>query len=326
MLVTGATGFVGAAVARRLLAAGCTVRVLVRPDSDRRNLEGLSVSIVTGDLGDVASLDRAVSGCRGLYHVAADYRLWVKDSAAMYRTNVEGTRALLQAAGRAGVERVVYTSSVATLGTHADGTPADEDTAVTLDDMIGHYKRSKYMAEEVVRELAGGGLPVVIVNPSTPVGPRDIKPTPTGRLVVDALTGRMPAYVDTGLNIVHVDDVADGHLLAYQRGAVGRRYVLGGDDMTLREILKECAQIAGRGPPWLELPHDVVLPIAYLAEAWARLTGGTPRTTVDGVRLSRKRMFFSSARAEQELGYRSRGGRAALRDAAAWFKTEGYVQ
>jgi dihydroflavonol-4-reductase len=325
-LVTGATGFVGAAVARRLLAAGHTVRVLVRPDSDRQNLEGLSVSVVIGDLGDVASLDRAVSGCRGLYHVAADYRLWVKDPAAMYRTNVEGTRALLQAAGRAGVERVVYTSSVATLGTHADGTPADEDTTAALDDMIGHYKRSKYMAEDVVRELAGGGLPVVIVNPSTPVGPRDIKPTPTGRLIVDALTGRMPAYVDTGLNIVHVDDVADGHLLAYQRGAVGRRYVLGGDDMTLREILKECAQIAGRRPPWLELPHDVVLPIAYLAEAWARLTGGTPRTTVDGVQLSRKRMFFSSARAEEELGYRSRGGRAALRDAAAWFKTQGYVQ
>ena len=242
-----------------------------------------------------------------------------------YRANVDGTRALLQAAGRAGVERVVYTSSVATLGTHAGGTPADEETTATLDDMIGHYKRSKFMAEQAVKELAAGGLPVVIVNPSTPVGPGDIKPTPTGRVIVDALTGRMPAYVDTGLNIVHVDDVADGHLLAYQRGTVGRRYVLGGDDMSLREILTECAHIAGRRPPWLELPHDVVLPIAYLAEAWARITGGTPRTTVDGVRLSRKRMYFSSARAQSELGYRSRGGRAAIRDAAGWFKTNGYL-
>jgi dihydroflavonol-4-reductase len=326
ILVTGATGFVGAAVARRLLAAGCSVRVLVRPDSDRQNLEGLSVTTVTGDLGDPASLDRAVSGCRGLYHVAADYRLWVRNPAAMYRTNVDGTRALLEAAGRAGIERIVYTSSVATLGARLDGSPADEDTASTLGDMIGHYKRSKYMAEEVVRELVAGGLPVVIVNPSSPVGPRDIKPTPTGRLVVDALSGRMPAFVDTGLNVVHVDDVADGHLLAYQRGVVGRRYVLGGDDMTLREILTECARIAGRREPWLQLPHDVVLPIAYVAEAWARVTGGTPRVTVDGVRLSRKRMFYSSARAEIELGYRSRGGRAALRDAAAWFTTHGYVQ
>jgi dihydroflavonol-4-reductase len=326
ILVTGATGFVGAAVARRLLAARIDVRVLVRPQSDRHNLEGLAVTTVTGDLADPASLDKAVAGCSGLYHVAADYRLWVKDPAAMYRANVDGTRALLQAAGRAGVERVVYTSSVATLGTHADGTPASEETTATLDDMIGHYKRSKFMAEQAVDELAAGGLPVVIVNPSTPVGPGDIKPTPTGRMIVDALTGRMPAYVDTGLNIVHVDDVAEGHLLAYQRGTVGRRYVLGGDDMSLREILTECARISGRRPPWLELPHDVVLPIAYLAEAWARITGSTPRTTVDGVRLSRKRMYFSSARAESELGYRSRGGRAAIRDAASWFSTNGYLQ
>src|SRR5665213_2885081 len=248
VLVTGASGFVGSAVMRALLAQGRAVRVLVRPRSDKFNLQNLAVERREGALEDPASLAAALSGCGALYHVAADYRLWVKDPAAMYRANVDGTRALLQAAGRAGVERMVYTSSVATLGTHADGTPADEDTVATLDDMIGHYKRSKFMAEQAVNELAAAGLPVVIVNPSTPVGPGDIKPTPTGRLIVDALTGRRPAYVDTGLNIVHVDDVAEGHLLAYQRGTIGRRYVLGGDDMSLREILTECARVSGRRP------------------------------------------------------------------------------
>jgi dihydroflavonol-4-reductase len=326
VLVTGATGFVGAAVARHLTAAGCAVRVLVRPGSDRRNLDGLGVSVVTGDLTDRATLGPAVAGCDGLFHVAADYRLWVRDRAAMYRTNVEGTRAIMLAAADAGVRRIVYTSSVATLGTRPDGRPADEDTPVALPDMIGPYKRSKYMAEEAVRVLAGAGLPVVIVNPSTPVGPGDIKPTPTGRMIVDALAGRMPAYVDTGLNIVHVDDVAAGHVQAFERGTVGRRYVLGGVDMPQREILAECARIAGRSPPRIRVPHGVVLPIAYLAEAWARVRGTTPLTTVDGVRLSRKRMYFSSARAERELGYRARGATEALRDAAAWFERHGYVR
>ena len=212
MLVTGATGFVGSAVVRRLVASGVAVRALVRPGSDQRNLEGLPVTVVTGDLTDLASLQRALAGCQGLFHVAADYRLWVRNPAAMYQTNVEGTRALLQAAARAGLERIVYTSSVATLGLRADGQPSDEDTEASLTDMIGHYKRSKYLAEEVVRELARDGVPVVIVNPSTPAGPGDVKPTPTGRMIVDALAGRMPAYVDTGLNMVHVDDVAAGHL------------------------------------------------------------------------------------------------------------------
>jgi dihydroflavonol-4-reductase len=325
VLVTGATGFVGSAVVRRLLARGEHVRVLVRPGSDQRNLDGLSVTTVAGDLTDRASLDRALAGCGGLFHVAADYRLWVRDPSALYRANVDGTRAILQAAGRAGVERVVYTSSVATLGTRSDGRPADEDESPSLADMTGHYKRSKFLAEEIARQLAAEGVPVVIVNPSTPVGPRDLKPTPTGQLIVDAVSGRMPAYVDTGLNVVHVDDVADGHLLAYDRGVVGRRYVLGGTDMTLLDILLECARVAGRRAAPVRLPHGVVLPVAYVAEAWAYITGRTPRTTVDGVRMSRKHMYFSSARARRELGYAARDTRDALRDAADWFRTHGYV-
>jgi dihydroflavonol-4-reductase len=325
MLVTGATGFVGSAVVRRLVASGVAVRALVRPGSDQRNLEGLPVTVVTGDLTDPASLQRALAGCQGLFHVAADYRLWVRNPAAMYQTNVEGTRALLQAAARAGLERIVYTSSVATLGLRADGQPSDEDTEASLTDMIGHYKRSKYLAEEVVRELARDGVPVVIVNPSTPAGPGDVKPTPTGRMIVDALAGRMPAYVDTGLNMVHVDDVAAGHLLAYERGVVGRRYVLGAEDMTLQEILGELARISGRRAPRIRLPHRAVLPVAHLAEGWARITGRDPGITVDGVRLAKKRMFFSSARAQRELGYRPGEARGALRDAAAWFRAHGYV-
>jgi dihydroflavonol-4-reductase len=304
VLVTGATGFVGSAVVRRLVASSVAVRALVRPGSNQRNLEGLPVTVVTGDLTDPASLQRALAGCKGLFHVAADYRLWVRDPAAMYHTNVEGTRALLQAAARAGLERIVYTSSVATLGLRADGQPSDEDTESSLADMIGHYKRSKYLAEEVVRELA---------------------PTPTGRMIVDALAGRMPAYVDTGLNMVHVDDVAAGHLLAYERGTVGRRYVLGAEDMTLQEILGELARISGRRPPRFRIPHTAVLPVAHLAEGWARISGREPGITVDGVRLAKKRMFFSSARAQRELGYRPGEARAALRDAAVWFRANGYV-
>jgi dihydroflavonol-4-reductase len=324
-LVTGATGFVGAAVTRALLAAGLPARVLARRNSDRRNLAGLDVEIAEGSLEDAGSLVRAVEGCRYLFHVAADYRLWVPDPAAMFRVNVEGTRALMEAALAAGVERIVYTSSVATLGLVAGGV-ADEATPSSLGDMIGPYKQSKFAAEAAVRVLiAERALPAVIVNPSTPVGPGDLKPTPTGRLIVEAAKGKMPGYVDTGLNLVHVDDVAAGELLAAEHGAIGERYILGGDDMSLAEILGEVARAVGRRPPMLKIPYAMILPIAAGAEAMARLTGREPFTTLDGVRMSRKKMYFSSAKAMRELGYAPRPARQAIADAVKWFETNGYL-
>jgi dihydroflavonol-4-reductase len=325
-LVTGATGFVGAAVARALLREQWQVRVLVRRGSDRRNLKSLDVEVSEGDLTDMDSLQRAAQGCDGLFHVAADYRLGARDPAQLYRANVEGTRNVLSAAHRSGVQRIVYTSSVATIGIPADGTPGDEQSANSLDNMIGHYKRSKYLAEEVVREAAQDGISVVIVSPSTPVGPGDVKPTPTGLLVLDAAAGRMPAYVDTGLNIVHVDDVAAGHLLAYERGRPGERYILGGQDMSLREILEAIARLEGRSPPRIRLPYGVVLPIAYLAEGFARLSGRSGRITLEGVRMSRKKMFFSSAKAVRELGYRWRPPVQAFEDAIRWFRDNGMLK
>jgi dihydroflavonol-4-reductase len=324
-LVTGATGFVGAAVARALLAEGWQVRVLVRGASDHRNIASLPVAQAVGDLTDAASLEPALEGCEAAFHVAADYRLWAPQPRELYRTNVDGTSNLLDAARRAGVRRIVYTSSVATVGIPADGRPGAEDSPAGLADMIGHYKRSKLLAEERAREAAGGGVPVVIVNPSTPIGPGDVKPTPTGQIVLDAARGRTPAYVDTGLNIVHVDDVAAGHLLAYHRGRIGERYILGGEDMTLRQILTLIAQLAGRRPPRIRLPHGAVLPVAYVAELYARLTGRRTRVTVEGVRMARKRMFFSSAKAVQELGYRWRPPAEAFSDALRWFKDNGYL-
>jgi dihydroflavonol-4-reductase len=325
-LVTGATGFVGAAVARALLAAGHEVRVLARPSSDRRNLAGLDVAVAEGSLEDAASLGRAVAGCRYLFHVAADYRLWVPDPAAMFRANVDGTRELMLAALGAGVERIVYTSSVATLGLIKDGI-ADEAAPSGEADMIGPYKRSKFLAEQVVSELvAGRGLPAVIVNPSTPVGPGDVKPTPTGRIVVEAAKGKMPGYVDTGLNIVHVDDVAAGQLLAAERGRVGERYILGGDNLSLVDILGEVARAVGRRPPALKIPYAVVLTIAAGAEMMARITGREPFTTLDGVRMSRKKMYFSSAKAMRELGYAPRPAKDAIADAIVWFEANGYLQ
>jgi len=327
-LVTGATGFVGSAVVRALLDAGEVPRVLVRPESDRRNLDGLGVDLAEGDLRDAASLARACRGCQALFHVAADYRLWVPRPEEIYAANVDGTRALMQAAGAAGVARIVYTSSVATLGFNRDGSPADEATPAALADMIGHYKRSKFLAEEVVRGMVTeAGLPAVIVNPSTPIGPRDIKPTPTGRMIVEAARGRIPAFVDTGLNVVHVADVAAGHLLAFERGRIGERYILGGENLAFAEILGSIARLRGRPPPRLRLPHGLVLPIAHAAEAWARLTGGAePFVTVDGLRMSKKRMFFTSAKAETVLGYRARPAEAALADAVTWFREAGYLE
>ena len=326
-LVTGATGFVGSAVVRALIDAGEAPRVLVRPASDRRNLEGLDVELAEGDLRDPGSLARACRGCQALFHVAADYRLWVPRPEEIYAANVDGTRALMEAAGEAGVARIVYTSSVATLGLNRDRSPADETAPASLSDMIGPYKRSKFLAEEVVREMvSGAGLPAVIVNPSTPVGPRDIRPTPTGRLIVEAARGRVPAFVDTGLNVVQVDDVAAGHLLAFEQGQIGERYILGGENLALADILAIVARLCGRPPPRLRLPHGLVLPLAYGAEAWARLTGGAePFVTVDGLRMSKKWMFFSSAKAETDLGYRFGPAEAALADAVAWFREAGYL-
>lgn len=324
-LVTGAAGFVGSAVVRHLLDQGESVRAFVRPTSDLRNLDALNIEIFRGDLTDRRSIDQAISGCDSLFHVAADYRLWVPNPAAMFAANVEGTRHMMLAAGEAGVKRIVYTSSVATLGLLPGGA-ADEETRATPADMIGPYKQSKFAAEAVVKELiAQAGLPAVIVHPSTPIGPRDLKPTPTGKLVVDAARGRMPGFVDTGLNVVHVDDVAHGHLLAYERGEIGERFILGSENLTLAEILTTVAHLSNRRPPRLRIPHGVVMPIAGLAESWARVTGKEPFATLDGVRLARKKMFFSSDRAIRRLGYQPRPAEVAIADAVRWFAANGYL-
>jgi len=327
VLVTGATGFVGSAVARRLLACGRKVRVLVRRTSDKTNLKDLAVEMREGALEDATSLADALAGCGALFHVAADYRLFVSNPDTMYRANVDGTRALMEAALAQGVERIVYTSSVATLGIDSGGAPANETTPSTLDDMIGPYKRSKFLAEAIVRTMAREqGLPAVIVNPSTPIGPRDIKPTPTGRLVVEAASGRMPAFVDTGLNLVHVDDVAVGHLLAEERGRIGERYILGGENLALREILRRIAVLVGRRPPRIGLPVRPLMPVAAIAETLARVTGKEPFVTRDGLRLARKSMYFSSERAMKGLGYAPRPVDQALSDAVVWFRRAGMLR
>lgn len=326
-LVTGANGFVGSAVVLALLDRGSDVRALVRARSDCRNLDRLPVEILVGDLLDRTSIDRAMTGCDAVFHVAADYRLWVPEPRRMFAVNVDGTRNVMEAALAAGAGRVVYTSSVATLGILKNGTPADEDTPSTYDDMVGPYKRSKYLAEMLVSDLVRTrGLPAVIVNPSTPMGPRDIRPTPTGKIIVEAAEGRMPAFVDTGLNVVHVDDVAIGHLLAFDKGRIGQRYILGAENLTLAEILRRIARMTGRRAPTVKIPHDVVLPLAAGAEFLARFTGREPFATRDGINLARKRMFFASTKAEQELGYRPRPAGAALVDALAWFRDNGYLR
>jgi len=324
-LITGANGFIGSAVMRCLLEAGHDIRVMVRPGSERRNLEGLSVEIIEGDLQDKASLEQAVKDCNAVFHVAADYRLWIPDPDNMYRTNVTGTRDLMLASAQAGVEKIVYTSSVAVLGLNKDGSPANEETPMTDDNIIGHYKRSKYLAEkEVIRLVKENQLPAVIVNPSTPLGPRDIKPTPTGGIVVDTLNNRMPAYVDTGLNIAHVDDVARGHLLAFEKGKIGERYILGGENLSLQAILGIICDLSDKIPPRIKLPHNLILPIAWCMERWADISKKEPRVTVDEIRMSRKHMYFSSDKAVKELGYQFRPAKEAINDAIEWFIKNGY--
>lgn len=324
-LVTGASGFIGSAVMRCLLAAGHEVRCLVRPRSSRRNLDGLTVEISEGDLRDTASLQRAVSGCDNLFHVAADYRLWVPDPETMYDINVRGTQALILAAAEAGMKRMVYTSSVATLGLNPDGTSANEETPSSLATVIGQYKRSKFLAEQAVQQLTDEHkLPLVIVNPSTPIGPRDIKPTPTGCMVLDTLCGRMPAYMNTGLNVAHVDDIAQGHLLAYAYGRAGERYILGGENMTLLQILQTIDEISGQQVKRINLPANLVLPVAWMMEKTAMITGTEPRVSVDSVRMAKKQMFFSCEKATRELGYQYRPAVEALRDAISWFQDNGY--
>ncbi len=326
-LLTGATGFVGSAVARVLAARGYRLRLLVRPTSDRRNLTGVETELALGDLTDPASLVRAAAGCRYVFHVAADYRFWVPDPAAMLRANVEGTLAMMRAAQLAGVERIVHCSSVAALGWAQDGAQADETTPTNEADFIGTYKRSKFLAERAVMDLVRQeALPVVVVNPAAPVGPRDIKPTPTGKMIRDAAAGRLPAYIDTGLNMVHVDDVAEGHALALEKGRIGERYVLGGENLLLKDILTLVADVVGRRPPRIELPEAVVWPAAWLMEGLARLTGIPPMMTRDHIKMARHKMFYSSAKAMQELGYAPRPLRAAVEDAVAWFRTNGMLR
>ena len=326
-LVTGANGFVGSAVARCLLEAGHEVRCLVRAGSDQSNLKGLPVEISEGDLRDVTSLKRAVTDCENLFHVAADYRLWVPDPETMYETNVKGTQELILAASEADVSRIIYTSSVATLGINLNGNPADENTPSSLNNMTGHYKRSKFLAEQVVQHLTDKHkLPVVIVNPSTPVGPRDVKPTPTGQIVLDTLCGRMPAYMSTGLNVAHVDDIAQGHLLAYMHGKTGERYILGGENLHLIQILQAIDEIVGKKIKRMNIPMGMMLPVAWVMEKVAIATNTQPRASVDSIRMAEKKMFFSSEKAIRDLGYKYRPSSEAIEDAVTWFQNNGYCK
>jgi dihydroflavonol-4-reductase len=323
--ITGASGFVGSAVARKLLAAGFSVRALIRHNSPRSNLDGLPIELVEGDMRDQDAVGRAAKDARYVFHVAADYRLWAPDPTEIMRNNLEGTRAVMEAARAGRAERIVYTSSVATLKLRADGAPTDETTPLPENQGIGAYKRSKVAAERLVERMIGDGLPAVIVNPSTPIGPRDLRPTPTGRIILEAARGRMPGFVDTGLNLVHVDDVADGHLAALARGRIGERYILGGENMTLAALLGRIAHLTGRPAPRLRLPRALIFPIAVAAEAMARLTQREPFVTLDGLRMAKHRMYFTSAKAERELGYQPRPAEDGLRDAIDWFRQAGML-
>ena len=329
--VTGATGFLGSHVARALAEQGAELRLLVRPTSDLRNLEGLKADRVIGDLRDPASMEKVLSGCDALFHVAADYRLWVREPDAMYRSNVEGTRSLLDAARKQGVRRIVYTSSVATMGFTSglasnQGIVADEQSPVSIKDMIGHYKRSKFMAEQVAVKAARSGSDVVVVNPTTPIGERDIKPTPTGRIVVDFLKRKFPAYVETGLNLVDATECARGHIQALEKGRSGERYILGGENLTLKQILDRLAAITGLKSPTVKLPYVFAFATGVVDElvtGW--LLGREPRATIDAVRMGRKMMFVSSAKAERELGWRTVSVEGALRRSVDWFRSNGYA-
>ena len=324
--VTGATGFVGSHVARVLAQQGAGLRLLVRPSSDTRNIEGLKAERVVGDLRDPASLEKGISGCEVVFHVAADYRLWVRDPEQMYRSNVEGTRAILNLAKKNRVRRVVYTSSVATMGFTSNGHPADENSPVSLDNMIGPYKRSKFIAEQIALEAGRGGIDVVVVNPTTPVGERDIKPTPTGRIIVDFLRRKFPAYVDTGLNLVDVQECAHGHIAALERGRTGERYILGGENLTLKQILDKLADITGLPSPSVRVPYLMALATGVVDElVTGRILGREPRATIDAVRMGRKKMFVTSAKAERELGWKAVAVDGALRRAVDWFRAHGYA-
>ena len=321
--MTGAGGFVGSAVTRHLIAAGAIVRLIVRSTSPSGNLQGIDAEILAGDLRDPAAVAHAMDGIDALFHVAADYRIWAPRPEEIVENNLSMTRTLMEAALKAGVTRIVYTSSVATLRVYTDGRSGDENAPLSVDDAIGAYKRSKVVAERLVESMvARDGLPAIIVNPSTPIGPRDIRPTPTGRIVLEAASGKLPAFVDTGLNLVHVDDVAAGHLAAYEKGRIGERYVLGGENVDLKRMLADIAGIVGRKAPRIRLPRHAVFPVAYIAEAAARLTGREPMATLDGLRMAKYHMYFSSDKAKRELGYETRPYLEALKDAIGWFQAE----
>jgi dihydroflavonol-4-reductase len=324
--VTGATGFLGSHVARVLADQGAELRLLVRASSNSRNIEVLKADRVVGDLRDPSSLDKPISGCDAVFHVAADYRLWIRDPDQMYRSNVEGTRAILEAARKNRVRRVVYTSSVATMGFTSNGRPADEQSPVSLESMIGHYKRSKFMAEQLALQAGTSGMEVVVTNPTTPVGEQDIKPTPTGRIIVDFLKKKFPAYVDTGLNLVDATECALGHVAAFEKGRSGERYILGGENLTLKQILDKLSAITGLPSPSIRVPYVVALATGVVDELFTgRIRKREPRATIDAVRMSRKKMFVSSAKAERELGWRIVPVDDALRRAAEWFKANGYA-
>jgi dihydroflavonol-4-reductase len=326
VFVTGATGFLGSHVARVLAEQGAALRLLVRPSSDLRNLQCLNAETATGDLRDPVSLEAAMAGCDTVFHVAADYRLWVRDPEQMYQSNVEGTRAILAAARKNGVRNVVCTSSVATMGFTANGHPADEESPVSLADMIGHYKRSKFMAEQLALEAGRAGMRVVVVNPTTPVGEQDVKPTPTGRIVVDFMKRKFPAYVETGLNLVDATECARGHIAALERGKSGERYILGGQNLTLKQILDQLAAITGLPSPKVKLPYIFAFAAGVVDEAiTGRILKREPRATIDTVRMGRKKMFASSEKAERELGWKIVPVEGALRRAVQWFRANGYA-